>query len=73
MQTNHFIRCTPHLPVKDLRQTLSYYRDKLGFFNEWTFGAKDGGIRRDELRLLFGEDPEFAVDLNNSKHCLPLM
>ena len=59
-----FIRCNPHLPVKDLRQTLDYYRDTLGFYDEWTWTNKDGrtldgGIRRDDMRLLFGEDPDF--------------
>ncbi len=53
--------------------TLDYYRDTLGFTDEWTFGNKDGGIRRDNLRLLFAEDPTFTKDLNNGSHRLPLM
>jgi len=36
------MRCGAHLPVKDLRMTLDYYRDVLGFYDEWTFGDKDG-------------------------------
>ena len=68
-----FIKSAPHLPVKDLKKTISYYRDTLGFMDEWIFGEKDGGIRRDEMRLLFAEDPEFANDTNNHKHRLPLM
>ena len=73
MNTKKFIRNTPHLPVKNLRGTLDYYRDMLGFYDEWTFGEKDGGIRRDELRLLFAEDNHFAADVKNNEHRLPLM
>lgn len=63
MKTKKFIRSNPHLPVKNLRQTLDYYRDTLGFYDEWTWPDKngyhrDGGIRRDEMRLLFGEEPD---------------
>jgi len=68
-----FIKSGPHIPVKNLRTTLDYYRDKLGFSNEWTFGDKDGGIQRDDLRLLFAEDKEFTNDINNKNHRLPLM
>jgi catechol 2,3-dioxygenase-like lactoylglutathione lyase family enzyme len=73
MKTKKFIRNGPHLPVKDLRQTLEFYRDTLGFYDEWTFGNKDGGIRRDDMRLLFAEDPAFVNDINNPDHRLPLL
>ena len=79
MNTKKFIRSNPHLPVKNLRQTLDYYRNSLGFYDEWTWTDKDGhetdgGIRRDDMRLLFGEDPDF-VDVISSypKSRLPLM
>jgi len=74
-----FIRSNPHLPVKNLRQTLDYYRDILGFYGEWTWENKngqitDGGIRRDEMRLLFGEDADFTLQINgNENNRLPLM
>ena len=73
MKTKKFRRSGPHLPVKNLRLTLDYYRDKLGFTDEWTSGGTDGGIRRDEMRLLFGEDPEFTNAVNSEKHRLPLV
>jgi uncharacterized glyoxalase superfamily protein PhnB len=65
-----FIRSNPHLPVRNLRQTLDYYRDALGFTDEWTWTnaegkITDGGIRRDDMRLLFGEAPDF-VDIIES-------
>ena len=68
-----FIRCAPHLPVKNLSETLDYYRDVLGFQEEWKFGAKDGGARRDELRVLFEENPAFATTINNDSHRLSLL
>jgi len=68
-----FCKPLPHLPVKNLRQTLDYYRDRLGFTDEWTSGDKDGGIRRDDLRLLFAEDEAFTNDINNKRHKLPLL
>src|SRR5258706_7744101 len=73
MKAKKFIRNAPHLPVKDLRQTLNFYRDSLGFYEEWTFGSKDGGIRHDDMRLLFAEDAEFVSSINNQNHRLALM
>jgi len=78
MKGKRFIKSGPHLPVKNLRQTLDYYRDVLGFYDEWTWPGKDGkitdgGIQRDELRLLFGEDPEFTAIMNNNINRLPLL
>ena len=73
MSAMRFIRSTPHLPVRNLKETIDYYRDSLGFTNEWTFGDKDGGIQRDELRILFSEDKAFTENINNSDHRLPLL
>ena|SRR6516164_4640639 len=73
MKEQKYIRSNPHLPVRSLKSTLDYYRDTLGFYEEWTFGEKDGGIRRDEMRLLFAEDPEFLNQVNNDQHRLSLM
>jgi catechol 2,3-dioxygenase-like lactoylglutathione lyase family enzyme len=64
-QQTMFKKATTHLPVKNLRETLEYYRNTLGFYDEWSFGGKDGGIRRDDIRLLFYEDP-VHVQLINS-------
>jgi len=73
MKTIKFIRSSTHLPVKNLKVTVDYYRDTLGFYDEWILGEKDGGIRRDEMRLLFAEDEEFTGDINNGRHRLPIM
>ena|SRR5690349_4257533 len=79
MNEKRFISANPHLPVKNLRETLNYYRDKLGFYDEWIWtndeGATvDGGIRRDDMRLLFAEDPGFVNAINSYKKSrLPLL
>ncbi|GEO11547.1 VOC family protein [Segetibacter aerophilus] len=68
-----FLKPLPHLPVKNLRLTLDYYRNKLGFADEWTLGDTDGGTRGDDLRLLFAQDKRFTDDINNKNHHLPLI
>jgi uncharacterized glyoxalase superfamily protein PhnB len=73
MKTKKFTRSNPHLPVIDLRQTLDYYRDTLGFYDEWTEGKIDGGIRRDDMRMIFGEDPEHTRQINSNTSRLNLM
>ena len=73
MKEKKFHRCGPHLPVASLQQTIDFYRDRLGFYGEWTEGEKDGGIRRDHMRMLFAEDPAFTAAINNEQHRLPLM
>jgi catechol 2,3-dioxygenase-like lactoylglutathione lyase family enzyme len=60
MKAKKFIRSAPHLPVKNLKETLEFYRDVLGFYDVWILGDKDGGIRRDDMRLLFAEDENFV-------------
>src|SRR5690242_10404793 len=72
-KTKKFLKPLPHLPVKNLQATLDYYKSQLGFTNEWTIGTTDGGLCRDDLRLLFAEDKNFTNDINNSKHRLPLL
>jgi uncharacterized glyoxalase superfamily protein PhnB len=79
MKPKRFIRSNPHLPVRNLRETLDYYRDSLGFYEEWTSANDqgkviDGGIRRDDMRLLFAEEPGFVDTINSCKKSrLPLI
>jgi hypothetical protein len=61
------------LPVINLKQTLDYYRDTLGFYDEWTEGKTDGGIRRDDMRMLFGEDAVHVRQINNDTARLNLL
>lgn len=72
MKQKQFQRCGVHLPVKNLQETIEYYRNTLGFYDEWTYSNTDGGTRRDNLRLLFSENPEHT-NLINGKHRLPLL
>jgi hypothetical protein len=72
-KTKIFLKPLAHLPVKDLQSTLTYYEEKLGFSDPWMFGKIDGGIRRDDLGLLFAEDEKFVNDLNNASHRLPIV
>jgi hypothetical protein len=70
---NQFNHTAVHLPVINLEKTLAYYKNTLGFYDEWTFGSKDGGIRRDNMRLLFYEDPDHVELINSAKHRLPVL
>ena len=47
-----------------MQETLEYYQSHLGFVEPWNIGT-DGGIRRDDMRLIFCEDPEYIAELNN--------
>src|SRR5438067_1006517 len=57
MKEKKFCKLTPHLPVKDVKETIEWYKQNLGFINEWYYGdpVTDGGCNRDELRILFGK------------------
>ena len=68
-----FLKILPHLPVKNLQATLDYYRDILGFRDAWTLKSKDGGIKRDQLGMLFAEDITSTNDINNNGHKLPFI
>jgi catechol 2,3-dioxygenase-like lactoylglutathione lyase family enzyme len=73
MKEKKFYKVTPFLPVRDLRETLNFYRDELGFSNEWTWGDNDGGIQRDEMRLLFGQNTDYVRMINNAQRRFELV
>ena len=73
MKQKHFSHCVPFLPVKNLQETIAFYKHKLGFYNEWFWGDTDAGIQRDELRLLFNKNPEYVVKLNNDRDGLEIV
>jgi|SRR4030095_1304461 len=56
MTEKKFWKVSPHLPVKDVKETVEWYKQNLGFGEEWFYGdpVTDGGCRRDEMRFLFG-------------------
>ena len=57
-----FYKTVPFLPVKDLEETVRYYKDELGFTDEWFWGnpPTDAGCHRDELSLLFNQNLALA-------------
>ncbi len=67
MKPKKFHRVNPFLPVRNLRQTLDYYREHFGFYEEWLWGDIDGGIRRDDMRLIFTEEPDFVNKFNTDQ------
>src|SRR5690606_15518837 len=60
-----FYKGIPFLPVKDLRKTIEYYTQTLGFDGEWYWGdpPTDAGCRRDQLSLLFNVNPKLAAKM----------
>ena len=68
----HFSHAVPFLPVKDLKETIAYYKDKLGFYEEWFWEDTDAGIRRDDLRLLFNQNPEYTARINSNSQALEI-
>jgi uncharacterized glyoxalase superfamily protein PhnB len=68
MKPKKFYRVNPFIPVRNLQETLDFYRDKFGFYEEWKFGEVDGGIRRDDMRLVFCEDPDYIKEINNETY-----
>lgn len=63
-------RSEPVFAVKDLGETLAFYRDVLGGVDEWTYGepADFGGIRLGGAQLKFGLQPELAERVAGHEH-----
>jgi len=72
MKPKHFSHAVPFLPVKDLKETIAYYKDKLGFYEEWFWEDSDAGIRRDDLRLLFNRNPEHVAQINSNSQAFEI-
>jgi catechol 2,3-dioxygenase-like lactoylglutathione lyase family enzyme len=72
MKQKKFNRLTAFIPVRDIQETLDYYRDTLGFCDEWTMGT-DGGARRDDMRVLFCQDPDYIKEINNETYWFTLI
>ncbi len=68
MSSSNYSHCIPFLPVRNLEETILFYKEKLGFHSEWFWGepATDAGIGRDGLNLLFVKN-ETYVDILNTK------
>ena len=70
MASANYSHCVPFLPVKNLDQTVEFFKSKLGFTNEWYWGspATEAGIGRDGLNLLFVQNTDFVDAINNANH-----
>lgn len=70
MASANYSHCVPFLPVRDLVQTVEFFKSKLGFTNEWYWGSPptDAGIGRDGLNLMFVLNPEFVDVINTPKN-----
>jgi uncharacterized glyoxalase superfamily protein PhnB len=57
-----FYHTVPALACRDLEETLSYYRDILGFDEECRWGDPPSNaiICRDHMKLFLSEDPDLA-------------
>ena len=57
-----FYKTIPFLPVRDIHETIEYYKNELGFVDEWFWGdpPSDAGCHRDNLSLLFNHNPDMA-------------
>lgn len=66
MAEKHFYNTVPFLPVANLKETLQFYKDRLGFSGEWIDEPRGivGGIRRDELSMLFQQHPVYLNMIN---------
>ena len=72
VKSKKFYGINPFIPVKNLQKTLEYYRDKLGFYDEWTWNDLDGGIQRDDMYLLFSEDSVYKDSFNTDLRYMQL-
>lgn len=63
----------PVLPVKNLVFTIVYYKDILGFDNEWFWEDTDGGISRDDIHLVFTENADYVELINTKEKRFELM
>ena len=57
-----FYKTLPFLPVRNLEETIHFYKSKLGFKDEWFWGSPptDAGCHRDQLSLLFNQNSTLA-------------
>ncbi len=67
MNKKQFFHIIPFLSVRDIQETIDYYKNKLGFSEEWTWGEADGGISRNELALLFNKHPTHVDRINTEE------
>lgn len=73
MSDKKFHNIVPFIPVRDLYETIDYYKSKLGFYNEWFWEDSDAGICRNDMFLLFTKNPEYVMQINDEHKHFELM
>ncbi|MEM8781242.1 MAG: GNAT family N-acetyltransferase [Planctomycetota bacterium] len=65
-------RSEPIFAVRDVNETLAFYRDVLGGGGEWTYGDPPGfgGVRLGSVQLCFQRQPEVAGKIEGLEHFL---
>lgn len=73
MKAIKFYHSVPFMPVRNLQETVAFYRDQLGFSKEWFWGEQDAGIRRDHMHLLFNYAPDYVSIVNTPEKHFEIM
>ncbi|MCC7406615.1 MAG: VOC family protein, partial [Phycisphaeraceae bacterium] len=58
----------PQFLVDDLEKSIAYYRDKLGFTVDFTYGGFYAGLRRDAAELHLKHAPKTMADRMHRRH-----
>jgi len=58
-----FSHIEPIFPVRDIRETIRYWREVLGFTHQWTWGEppSHGGVSWQKAFVQFARDPDLAA------------
>jgi ribosomal protein S18 acetylase RimI-like enzyme len=72
MQTPAMKESTAILAANDVRETVRFYRDVLGFEADWLWGDPPtfGGVRWGRVQLMFCQQPEIARHIEGHQHWL---
>ena len=69
----NFDHSAPILPVINLQETIAFYREKLGFSDDWIWEDSDAGCKRDKISMLFTKDPAQCLAINTPNNGLDIM
>lgn len=60
-------KIVPVLQVKNVKETVEFYCNKLGFGHKWFYGepAEEGGCRRDDVHIMFMQDENISTGVIN--------
>ncbi len=63
-------RSQPIFAVKDVKATIAFYENVLGFGSPWFWGDPVcfGGIQRDSVQVMFNQQPDLAAKIEGHQH-----